>query len=106
MRRNTGNAPQFIENQDPAPALQKPSGNPRKYPMPLGLPAQKTTEPLPSFQRAVWLDTRAAAEWMGSTVSGIRNRVYRGQLKPHKPFGRSGRSYFKRTDLDRLMESS
>lgn len=55
--------------------------------------------------RRKWLTTKEAAEYLGTTPGGIRTRVYRQQLRPHKPFGRNGKSYFKREELDRLMES-
>jgi excisionase family DNA binding protein len=58
------------------------------------------------LDRRVWLTSREAADYLGTTLGGLRNRVYRGHLKPHKPFGRLGRSYFKRMDLDRVMENS
>jgi len=58
------------------------------------------------LDRRIWLTTRAAADYLGTSLGGLRNRVYRGQLKPYKPFGYLGRSYFKRTDLDRIMGST
>ena len=53
-----------------------------------------------------WLPTQQAAEYLGTTPGGIRNRVYRDQLKVYKPFGQKGRSYFMREQLDQLLEAS
>ncbi len=51
----------------------------------------------------VWLTTSEAAEYLGTTEGGIRNRVYRKQLKAYKFYERN---LFKREELDRLIESS
>lgn len=59
-----------------------------------------------SLDRRVWLTSRDAADYLGTSLGGLRNRVYRGQLKPHKPFGRLGRCYYKRMDLDRLLANA
>ena len=51
----------------------------------------------------VWLTTSEAAKYLGTTEAGVRNRVYRRQLKAYKFYGRN---MFKRDELDRLIESS
>ena len=52
---------------------------------------------------AKWLTVKDAAAYLRTTASGIRNMVYRDQLPSYKLHGRI---LFKRTDLDRLIESS
>lgn len=58
------------------------------------------------FSGGKWLNTKQAAEYLGTTDGGVRNRVYRGQLAVYKPFGKLGLSYFKKSELDRLIETS
>lgn len=55
------------------------------------------------FLEKNWLTTGEAAIYLGSTPGGVRNRVYKGQLKPRKLYGRL---LFKRDELDRLIETS
>lgn len=55
------------------------------------------------FQGLKWLKVREAAIYLRTTPNGIRNMVYRGQVPSYKLHGRI---LFKRTDLDRLIESS
>ena len=50
-----------------------------------------------------WLTTAEAAVYLGTSGGSIRNQVHRGQLIAKK---RLGRLYFRRTDLDRLIEIS
>ncbi len=54
-----------------------------------------------SSEKSPWMNAKAAAGYLQTTVGGIRNLVYRGRLVPYKPFGRL---LFKRVDLDRLIE--
>lgn len=54
-------------------------------------------------QWPMWMNTQETAEYLRTTSASIRNLVYRGQLKCHKPFGKL---LFKRADLDRLIETS
>ena len=61
------------------------------------------TVPAAELNSAKWLTTSEAAAYMRTTPGEIRNKVYRGQLQPYKPFGRL---LFKRIDLDRLIETS
>jgi hypothetical protein len=49
-----------------------------------------------------WFTSREAAVYMGTTPGSIRNQVYRGQLTPYK---RLGRLYFKKSELDRQIQS-
>lgn len=80
--------------------------NKRHYPVPRPPTVNDLAPSLPSsspLSSGPWLTTKAAAEYLGTTAGGIRNMVYRGQLIPYKPFGRL---LFKRSDLDRRVESS
>jgi len=53
-----------------------------------------------------WLTSNKAALYLGTTVGSIRNRVYRGDLTPYKPFGKNGRLYFDKFELDRIMQKA
>ncbi len=50
-----------------------------------------------SPEKSPWMNAKSAANYLQTTVGGIRNLVYRGRLIPYKPFGRL---LFKRVDLD------
>lgn len=50
-----------------------------------------------------WFTTKEAAEYLGITPGGVRNRVWRGQLFPKKY---QGRLYFDKSELNRLIEYS
>ena len=50
-----------------------------------------------------WLTTKEAAEYLRITVGSMKNLVYRGRVTPRK-LGRLNR--FKRSDLDKLLETS
>lgn len=50
-----------------------------------------------------WLRSEDAAKYLRTSVGQIRNMVYRGQLKARKF---QNRLYFKRRELDSLLESS
>ena len=55
------------------------------------------------FNRLTWLDTKEAARYLRKTANALRIMVFRGYLKPRK-FRR--RLYFRRVELDRMLESS
>lgn len=56
--------------------------------------------------RSKWLTTEQAAIYMGCSQGSLRNRVYRGHIAVYKPFGHNGRCFFKRDELDQLLEAS
>lgn len=55
------------------------------------------------FERLPWLNTEEAAIYLRKTPNALRLMVNRGYLRSRK-FRR--RLYFRRVDLDRLLESS
>jgi hypothetical protein len=55
------------------------------------------------FNRLTWLNTKEAATYLRKTSNALRIMVFRGYLSPRK-FRR--RLYFRRVELDRLLESS
>lgn len=55
------------------------------------------------FHNLKWLKSEDAAKYLRTSVGQIRNMVYRGQLKARKF---QNRLYFKRRELDFLIESS
>ena len=48
-----------------------------------------------------WMKTDQVADYLGTSPNNIRNMVYKNQLLPKK-FG--GRWYFKRVEIDSLIE--
>ena len=60
-------------------------------------------EPEEVLERLTWLDSNEAAKYLRKTANALRIMVYRGYLRPRK-FRR--RLYFRRIELDRLLESS
>jgi hypothetical protein len=60
-------------------------------------------EPEEVLERLTWLDSNEAAKYLRKTANALRIMVYRGYLRPRK-FRR--RIYFRRLELDRLLESS
>ncbi len=50
-----------------------------------------------------WLDSKEAAKYLRKTANALRIMTYRGYVRPRK-LGR--RLYFRRIELDRLLESS
>lgn len=56
-----------------------------------------------SFDILTWLDSKDAAKYLRKTENALRIMVYRGYIRPRK-FRR--RLYFRRVELDRLIESS
>lgn len=57
----------------------------------------------PLFENLVWLNSQDAANYLRKTVGALRVMVCRGQLRAYKW---KRRLYFKRSELDRLIESS
>jgi hypothetical protein len=55
------------------------------------------------FNRLTWLDSKEAANYLRKTANALRIMVYRGYIRPRK-FRR--RLYFRKLELDRLLESS
>lgn len=55
------------------------------------------------FDNLVWLNTEEAARYLRKTVNALRIAVYRRHIKARK-FKR--RLYFKRVELDKLIETS
>ncbi len=55
------------------------------------------------FDRLTWLDSKDAANYLRKTANALRIMVCRGYLRPRK-FRR--RLYFRRIELDRMLESS
>jgi len=55
------------------------------------------------FEVLTWLSTKDAAKYLRKTVNALRIMVFRGYIRPRK-FRR--RLYFRRLELDRLLESS
>jgi len=56
-----------------------------------------------AFDRLTWLDANEAANYLRKTRNALHIMVSRGYLRPRK-FRR--RLYFRRVELDRLLESS
>ena len=54
------------------------------------------------FDRLTWLDSKEAATYLRKTANALRIMVYRGYIRPRK-FRR--RLYFRKVELDRLLES-
>lgn len=55
------------------------------------------------IDRLTWLDSTEAAKYLRKTRNALHIYVFRGYIQPRK-FRR--RLYFRRIDLDRLLESS
>ena len=60
-------------------------------------------EPEEELERLTWMDSREAAKYLRKTANALRIMVYRGYLRPRKF---RHRLYFRRIELDRLLESS
>ncbi|HLE01298.1 MAG: hypothetical protein A2428_15500 [Bdellovibrionales bacterium RIFOXYC1_FULL_54_43] len=56
-----------------------------------------------SVSDLTWLDSKDAAKYLRRSVNALRILTYRGYIKPRK-LGR--RLYFRRIELDRMIESS
>lgn len=59
--------------------------------------------PLLLFENLIWLNAKEASEYLRLSVSSLRLKVHRGQIKGYK-LGNLLR--FKKSDLDQLLESS
>lgn len=55
------------------------------------------------FEVLNWLSSKEAAKYLRKTTGALRVMVYRGYVRPRK-FHR--RLYFRKIELDRLLESS
>ena len=55
------------------------------------------------LQELTWLNSQEAAKYLRKSVNALRIMVFRGYLRPRK-FRR--RLYFRKIELDRLLESS
>ncbi len=55
------------------------------------------------FDNLIWMTIKDAARYLSRTENAIRIAVHRGQLTRYKWLGRL---YFKRSDLDTILESS
>jgi hypothetical protein len=62
---------------------------------------QETSEE--NFSSLTWLNSNDAAKYLRKTVNALRIMVNRGYIRPRK-FHR--RLYFRKLELDRLLESS
>jgi len=60
-------------------------------------------KPLTLFDNLIWLGTEEAAKYLRKTTNALRIAVHRGHIQCYKW---RRRLYFKRTELDRLLESS
>jgi len=56
-----------------------------------------------SIDCLTWLDTKEAANYLRKTANALRIMVSRGYIRPRKF---RSRLYFRRIELDRLLESS
>jgi hypothetical protein len=56
-----------------------------------------------AFDQLTWLDSKEAAKYLRKTANALRIMVFRGYLRPRK-FRR--RLYFRKIELERLLESS
>ena len=68
-----------------------------------GLKVDEETQKGESLEKAVWMNTQEAARYLRISPGALRNQVHRGEV-PFYKFRRSLR--FKRTELDRLIEST
>lgn len=55
------------------------------------------------FDNLVWLDSKDAANYLRKTVGALRAAVCRGQIRAYRW---QRRLYFKRSELDRMLEGS
>ncbi len=55
------------------------------------------------FENLIWLSTEEAARLLRRSSHALRQLVYKGKIRPRK-FG--GRLYFKRSELNELIETS
>ena len=55
------------------------------------------------FENLIWLNSREASEYLRISPENLRVMIYRGYIKPYKL---RNRNRFKRSELDKLLESS
>jgi excisionase family DNA binding protein len=55
------------------------------------------------FENLIWLSTEEAARLLRRSSHALRQLVYKGKIRPRK-YG--GRLYFKRSELNELIETS
>lgn len=55
------------------------------------------------FENLVWMTSADAANYLRKSVGALRVMVHRGQLR-YRKLGR--RLYFKKSEIDRLLETS
>ncbi len=55
------------------------------------------------FNNLIWLTTEEAARFLRKSSHALRQIIYKGKIHPRK-FG--GRLYFKRSELDQLIDTS
>ena len=72
-------------------------GRQRKYPHP---DLSKKDSTPPEFDHRKWLNSKQAAEYLGTTDKNIRNLVLERRLPAYKPFGKL---LFEKADLDRKI---
>ena len=81
---------------------------PKQQTYPMSAPVSAIRKPKTEIietEMLVWLDTKATAKYLGCSPGAIRMKRRRSHVIGYKPFG--GRKwYFKRSDLDRAIESS
>jgi len=54
--------------------------------------------------RREWLDTKAAANYLGVTAANLRVKIHRGQIRADGRLG--SRPMFRRESLDKQLESA
>jgi hypothetical protein len=57
----------------------------------------------PLFKNLIWLTTDEAATFLRRTPYALRQLAYKGKVRPRKF---AGRLYFKRAELDTLIDTS
>lgn len=55
------------------------------------------------FDNLIWLTTNEAAIFLRKSSHALRQMIYKGRIRPRK-FG--GRLYFKKSELDQLVDTS
>ncbi len=55
------------------------------------------------FDNLIWLTTDEAATFLRKTSHALRQLAYKGKVRPRKF---AGRLYFKKTELDTLIDTS
>ncbi len=55
------------------------------------------------FENLIWLNSNEAAEYLRISPENLRVMIYRGYIKPYKL---RNRNRFKRSELDKLLETS